>query len=163
MALTAFTSTIAAATFNSNFDDKLTALATANAEGKKDWILSLYMSSVASTTELRDRSLAWTAPDDAQVRVFFVRATDNGIRGITITLTVEGGDEDYLNGETFLGALITSNGTEDSRVGTFPDWTDTWVQVRKGVRYRITTAVGSGTVLGPVQVVLQVRTRRRDA
>jgi hypothetical protein len=162
MALTPFTSTIAAATANANFDDKLTALATANADGRKDWTVSLYMTTLTATTELRDRSIAWTAPDDAQLRVFFTRATDTAPGSFLIYLEVDSGDEDYLNGEAPFGLIVTTIGTADTRSGTLPDWTDTWLQVRKGVRYRM-RAVSSVTIGGPIHVVAQFRTRRRDA
>jgi hypothetical protein len=164
MALTPFTSTIAASTFNSNFDDKLAALAAANAEGRKDTVIVYYLQSLDAAADLRDRSIAWTAPDDAQIRIAFARVRDSGVRELTMTLTVEGGDEDYLNGETVSVVIATANGTVDTRTAGSLNYTSSWLQVRKGVRYRLTLAnSATGLIGGPLRSGVQVRTRRRDA
>lgn len=161
MALTAFTGTIDPSTLNSNFDDKTSALTTQMQAGQKDFNVSVRFDSLASTAELRDRSIAFVAPDHGQIRVLWVRATDTGSRALTVSLEVENGDNDYLVEHPVTLTLTTSVGTDgdylDLRTGT------PWLRVIKGVRYRLIFAAGSGTVSGPIYGGVQIRTRRRDA
>lgn len=160
MALTAFTSTIAAATFNANFDDKLAAIAAVNAGGVKAHTVSLYCESL--TTE---QSVQFVAGDDYEVVAFVARVTDNGIRELSASLSVVGGDADYLNQETISILMATSNGTDDSRSLATPLYEPSRrTTLKKGVRYKIAALnEDAGTILGPVHVMAYLLGRRRDA
>lgn len=167
MALTAFTGTIASSVLNGNFDDKTTTIGTQMQAGQKDHTVELRLSSLADTTELRDRSKAWVQADHAQLRIAYLRATDSGGAGrsVTFTLAVDNGDDDYLVENTVSITVTTTAGTVDSRSSNATDYrTGTpWIRLVKGVRYRITLACASGTVTGPVYAGVQLRSRRRDA
>lgn len=160
MALTAFTSTIEHATFNANMDDKLAAIAAVNAGGVKAHTVSLYCESL--TTE---ESVSFVAGDDYEVVAFVARVTDDGVRELSASLSVVGGDADYLNQETISIVMATSVGTEDSRSLATPVFEPSRrTTLKKGVRYKIAAENSdAGTILGPVWVMLYLLGRRRDA
>lgn len=167
MALTAFTGTTSAATLNSNFDDKTTTIATQMQAGQKDQTVELRLTTLASTDELRGRSRAWVQADHAQLRIAYLRATDSGgaARSVTFTLTVDNSDDDYLVEFPVSITVTTIVGTVDSRASSATDYRTgvPWLRLVKGVRYRLTLSVASGTVTGPVYAGVQLRSRRRDA
>lgn len=162
MALVAFTSTITAADLNANFDDKTTALLTNARSGRKDGVIPLRLGSLASSADLSLRSIAWTQQDDHELRVITIRATDTAARAISATLTVDNADTTFLVDQTISVALTTVNGTADARTD-FRTTTGTRVRLLKGVRYRLAIVnTSGGTVGGPLQATIQVRTGRRS-
>jgi hypothetical protein len=172
MALTAFTGTIVSSVLNGNFDDDAAVLAANAIEGSKDATLVLRVVSLANTnpgsTELRDRTMAWVAPDNMQVRIAFLRVTDGtASRVVTGTLEVDSGDDDFLTGNTVALSVTSVIGTVDSRTAGDEDYRTgvPWLRVFKGVRYRLTVENTSAatTVTGPVQLAVQVRSERRRA
>jgi hypothetical protein len=168
MTLTAFTGTIVSSVLNGNFDDDAAVLATNAIAGSKDATLVLRVVSLADTTALRDRTMAWVAPDNMQIRIAFLRVTDGtSSRVVTGTLEVDSGDDDFLTGNTVALSVTTVNGTIDSRTAGDEDYRTgvPWLRVFKGVRYRLTVENTSAatTVTGPVQLAVQVRSERRRA
>lgn len=170
MALTAFTGTIVSSVLNGNFDDDAAVLAANAIEGSKDATLVLRVVSLQddTLTLLRDRTMAWVAPDNMQVRIAFLRVTDGtASRVVTGTLEVDSGDDDFLTGNTVALSVTSVIGTVDSRTAGDEDYRTgvPWLRVFKGVRYRLTvsnTSAGT-TVTGPVQLAVQVRSERRRA
>lgn len=166
MTLTPFTGTTSAAVLNSNMDDATDEMLANALAGNKDWTIFLRLASLVTAADLSLRSVAWTQADDAEVRVLCALVTDTGIRAIGVALTVENGDAAFLVDNTIAIAIATINGTVDTRP-TLLDLrttTSTRVKLLKGVRYRLAfTNTSGGTVTGPLNVMLQLRSVRRRA
>jgi hypothetical protein len=164
MSLTPFTGTTSATTLNANFDDA-TATITAQADdGAKDQTVHLYLASLASGADLSVRSVAFTMQDDMEVRVFVARVTDTGVRAISASVEVENGDSTFLSGYTMSLSVTTAAGTVDTRPTSLDLRTATGRRIRllRGVRYRMAFQnTSGGTVTGPLQLMLQLRTVRR--
>lgn len=168
-----FTGTITATQLHTELDAQTSTLTTQAALGQKDQTVFLRLASLAYSTptaDLRDRSVSWVAPDNMQVRIAFVSVTDTVAgRVVTGTLTVSGGDTNFLTDNAVSISVTTVNGLVDSRSGLPPlvDYrTGTpWLNVFKGVRYTMTLLNSSAatTVGGPLQLAVQLRTRRRTA
>lgn len=169
MALTPFTGTITASTLNSNFDDATITITQQREAGQKDQTFYLYLNSLAAGAALRDRSIAFVAPDNLFANVFFLRVTDGtASRVVTGTLTVDGGNSDFLGTTDFSLSLTTGVGTVDTRdSGQFnPGSSSAYaLMIIKGVRYRLTmeNTTAATTVSGPLLLELQCRSRRRIA
>lgn len=165
-----FTGTITATQLHTELDAQTATLTTQATAGRKDQTIFLRLASLADTTNVRDRSVSWVAPDNMQVRIAFVSVTDTVAgRIVTGTLTVSGGDTNFLTDNTVSIEVETVNGLVDSRSGT-PSLIDyrsgtPWLNVFKGVRYTLALLNSSAatTIGGPVQLAVQLRTRRRTA
>lgn len=167
MTLTALPDPVTATTLNSNFDDATSTLTTNAKAGQKDQTRTLYLGSLASGADVSLRSYAWTQPDDAEVRMYFATVTDTAVRAFTISLEVDNGDTTFLVDNTLSITLATANGTVDTRTAGSGDLrTTTGVRVRllKGVRYRlILHNTSGGTITGPLEACVQLRSMRRNA
>jgi hypothetical protein len=166
MALTPFTGTITEAVLRSNFDDATATMLTNLRAGGKDQTVHLRLASLASGADLSLRSVAWTQQDDAELRILHARVTDTAARAIGVALEVENGDTIFLVDKTVSIAITTANGTVDTRP-TSSDYrtvTGTRLRLVKGVRYRLMfTNTSGGTVGGPLQANVQLRSIRRRA
>lgn len=159
MSLVAFTGTVNANTLIDNFDDK-TATLLANAQGgKKDQTISLSKKSLTTT----EHYVTWTQQDDMELRVIGVSTTDGtGGRTVTATLSVYGGNDDFLL-ENTISVTVTSNGT--TAHGTRSDYrtvTGTRLRLLKGVKYKLGMVQSAGTSTES-NCYVQLRTRRRRA
>lgn len=136
-----------------------------NASGHDgDFTVPLRLSSLAAATTERDRSIAFTAPDDFEVRVLAVRVTDTaGGPVITAALTVENGDASFLCDHDVSQAVTSVNGTADARLDLTDAETFGKVWLTKGVRYRLSLACSTGSVAGPVYAMLVLRAVARGS
>ena len=162
MALTAFTSTITHTALNANFDDKTATLKANALLGGKDWTFHFRWPAVLAGSDESLRSVAFTAPDDLELRDVGVTSVDTtAARTASVALTVDGGDDDYLLETTVSVSVTTVIGTAHGTRSDYRTTTGTRVRLLKGVRYRLTATQSAGT--GVVQGYVQCRTGRRVA
>lgn len=154
------TNPITATALRADLTAVLTSLAGIDGTGIN---VSLYCATLADTTALRDRTLAWTQQDDATLEYTMVRATDGtASRVVTAVLSVDSGDTIYLGEQTISATVTTVNGTADTRT-SYTTVTGTRVRLLRGVRYRMTLANTSAgtTISGPVIFAVQMRALQR--
>jgi hypothetical protein len=160
MSLTAFTGTITASALNANYDDKTTRIDAAAILGRVDFPISVRRASLAVANDVSVRSVMWTAPDDAEVRVLRVLCT-HSTTGLTVTATLSQADGDtaFMMGTDPSVSIASINGTAQATLD-MRTTTGRRIMLLRGVRYRLAIAVVGGTAnVGQGTVVL--RTRRR--
>lgn len=147
--------------------DAQTATITANKRlGQKDNEPSLRLATLADTTALLSRSIAWTQQSDQELRTMFLRVTDGTAgRVITATLTVDDIEDRadmWLLDQTFSVSVTTINGTTQASLDVRTT-TGKRVRLLSGVRYRldIANANAATTVSGPIEAGVQKRSTRR--
>jgi hypothetical protein len=162
MALVAFTGTIAATTLNANFGDKTTRIDAVAAVGQVDYPVFVRKASLAAADDISLRSVYFTAPDDAEVRVLRVLAT-HSTTGITVTASIAeaSGLVDYTMGAVCEQAVASINGTAQATLD-LRTTTGRRIMLLRGVRYRVTVAAAGGTLdVGQATVLLRTRRRAR--
>jgi len=160
MTLTAFTGTITESALNDNYDDKTTRIDAAAILGRVDHPITVRRASLAVANDIAVRSVMWTAPDDAEVRVLRVLCT-HSTTGLTVTATLDeaNGLTDFMMGENPTVSVASINGTAQASLD-LRTTTGKRIMLLRGVRYRLSVAVVGGTAdVGQATVV--VRTRRR--
>lgn len=158
--------TITAAALQAEFQAIATLIDTSHVFDIGDFNVPLRLATLADTTTERDRSIAFTPQDDYEVRGLFLRVTDSGGAGrvVTASLTQADGITSYLLDKTISVSVTSIAGTVDSRPTGLDLRTTTGTRIRlvKGVRYRLSALCSTvGTVTGPVEVWLQLRSVRR--
>lgn len=167
MSLTSFTGTIALTTLRSNFDLQTSTLATNAQAGAKDSTRFRRIATLTNATALSARTLAWTQPDDQELRIIYGFGTaDAGSRTLTVALTVDNGDTLFLVDNT-VSVSVTSSGaatfsTRTAGSGNYLVTTGTRLRLLKGVRYRLTASTDAGTWTA-VSIGVQLRSLRRRA
>jgi len=161
MALVPFTGTISASVLNANFDDATATLTALAKVGQKDQFINLRVELLGSGTALVARSLTFTPQDDMELRIIALRAIDGtATRVITMTLTVENGDDDFLIDQTVSTTVTTVVGTATSRVD-FRTTTNPRIKLLKGVPYTLTLSSNTAGTTTSAEAGVQLRTRRR--
>lgn len=157
-------STITASAIRTDLD-AVRALLEVDTQQDTDFCVPLRISTLADTTNVSLRSIAFTPRDDYEVRVLAVRATDTVAgRVVSATLEVDSGDTSYLLDKTISASLTTVNGTADGRTD-LRTVTGDRIRLVKGVRYRLTlaNATAGTTVGGPIIANLLLRSIPRGA
>jgi hypothetical protein len=127
--------------------------------------IPLYVGSLSNATNLRDRSFAFTAPDDMAVTLVMARGDATG-GGLTLRarLEVDDGDGFYLSDEEIV-AEVTSGGAGvvDTRNGSGGIYNDVSrvVNLVRGVRYRFSVE-SSGVKFNNVHAALVLWPRLRS-
>lgn len=161
MALVPFTGTVSASTLRANFDDATTTLAGAFTAGVKDHVVSHIALAFSGTGTAVADFLDFRPPDDMEVRVLRIVATDGTAgRTVTATLTQTDGDTSYLLDQTFSVSATTVIGTVNANLDCRTVTQSRRVVLARGVRFRLTLATSAGPVTS-LQAALVLRTVRR--
>ena len=155
--------TITAAALQTDFDAVRSLLEVSDRQDV-DFVVPLRLASLAVADDVSVRSIAFTPRDDFEVRVLSLRVTDSGGAGRTVTaaLAVENGDTSYLLDKTISTSVVTTAGTQDSRLD-LRTVTGDRIRLVRGVRYRLTLTTSAGTVTGPLISCLLLRSVPKGA
>lgn len=164
MALTPFTGTVSAATFNANFSDANAAMTSQAVAGQVDMAVHHKAINVAAAASPAVASYVdFTPNDDLELRVLRVYGLDAaGGMTATATLTVANGDTTFLLDQTIsattasLGAAVAAQATTDYRTVT-----GTRLRLLQGVPYRLALSCSSGTC-DEIRGSVLLRTIRRQ-
>jgi hypothetical protein len=162
MALVLFTGATSAATLNANFDDATTRIDATMIAGRVDYPVHVRKATLAVADDVSVRSVMFTAPDDAEVRVLRVlsKHTTTG-RTVTATLEQADGDTSLMLGQTISVSVASINGTAQASLD-LRTTTGTRIMLLRGVRYRLTLSTVGGSVdVGQATVLLRTRRRTR--
>jgi len=162
MSLVAFTGATSATTLNANFDDKTTTIDANSVAGQVDYPIFIRKGTLAVADDVSIRSVYFTAPDDAEVRVLRVLATHT-TTGITVTASIaeENDALDYTMGAVVTQAVASINGTAQATLD-LRTTTGRRIMLLRGVRYRLSIVAAGGTLdVGQATVLLRTRRRTR--
>ena len=164
MALPTLTGTITAADLVQGFDDKTTTLTTQATDGEKDFPIYIRRVTLAAADDESLRVYDFTPASDYELRVMIVGAETTGSGVVTLALTQADGGTEYLLDKTWSESVTISGGGIDwSRTDYYTDVSGDRLVLKKGVTYRLTLSLSTGT-LGANEVahgILWVRGRRR--
>lgn len=152
------------AALRTDFDQFTSRINARMVAGAVDFSVLARRDGLANADDISLRSVAWTQPDDAELRVLRAEVTHSATgRTVTATLTAEGLDDPL---DAFGGAPVTvSRASINGNISGYLDLRATTgrrVFLLRGVRYRLSIEVDAASVtMGAAHVLLRSRRRTR--
>lgn len=158
MALTPFSGTISATTYDANFDDKTSTLTTNAKAGSRDWQVDVAATNLTTTAIF----VEFTPRETLLLRSLGISVYDTA-NGLIATATLTSPDnDDYQVGATWSVAATTVAATRlDARTSYLADATPK-LRLKAGVRWKLSIVATSGTI-DRVYAYAHVRSLRRRA
>lgn len=156
--------TVTQAALRTDFDQFTTRINTRMVAGAADFNIFARRDSLDDTDDLSLRSVAWTQPDDAEVRVLRAECTHT-TTGRTVTAKLYADNDpnnDYIGGSPLEVTRASINGNIISSLD-LRTTSGRRVMLLRGVRYRLEVGVDAGAAItaGIAEVLLRARRRTR--